>query len=220
MSCKFNQRRIFRRAPSAGTASTTRVVAATASTIPTLTSERADIDGFERFERGDALLVVDVFNDFIHDDGDRLLASFRDRAPNMEYVLEAARGGGVPVIYVNDAHARWDGNVRRLVADALNGKGGKLLEALVPREGEPFLLKHRYSAFDHTSLDLLLETLDAARVLLIGAATERCVVQTAIDARELGLKASIVANACARADPELEEVGLRYASRVGGVHIE
>jgi nicotinamidase/pyrazinamidase len=165
-------------------------------------------------------LVVDVFNDFVHEDGDRLLASFRDRAPTMEHVVAAARQGGVPVTYVNDGHARWDGDVRRLVADALNGKGGKLLEPLVPREGEPVLLKHRYSAFDHTSLDILLESLEIARVLLIGAATERCVVQTAIDARELGLKASIIADACARADPELEEIALRYASRVGGIHIE
>jgi ureidoacrylate peracid hydrolase len=121
---------------------------------------------------------------------------------------------------VNDAHARWDGDVRRLIADALNGKGGELLEPLVPREGEPVLLKHRYSAFDHTSLDILLESLGTARVLLIGAATEACVVQTAIDARELGLKASIVVDACARTDAELEEIALRYASRVGGIHLE
>jgi len=174
----------------------------------------------EAFERGDALVVIDVFNDFVHEDGDRLLDSFRERAPNMERAVAAARAAGVPVVYVNDGHARWDGDVRRLVADALNGRGGKQIEPLVPREGEPFLLKHRYSAFDHTSLDILLGSLDVARVLLIGAATEACVVQTAIDARELGLKASIVENACARADPEHEQIALRYASRVGGVHIE
>jgi nicotinamidase-related amidase len=164
--------------------------------------------------------VVDVFDDFDHEDGDRLLDSFRERAPSMAQTIAAARDARVPVVYVNDAHARWDGDVRRLIADALNGKGGELLEPLVPREGEPVLLKHRYSAFDHTSLDILLESLGTARVLLIGAATEACVVQTAIDARELGLKASIVENACARTDPELEEIALRYASRVGGIHLE
>jgi nicotinamidase-related amidase len=173
-----------------------------------------------RFQQGDVLLGVDLFNDFNHEDGDRLLASFRERAPHMERALTAARAAGVAVVYVNDGHAHWDGDVRRLVGDALNGAGGDLLERLVPREGEPFLLKHRYSAFDHTSLAILLESLAAARVLLMGAATERCVVQTGIDARELGLKASIIEGACATADPELEEVALRYASRVGGIHIE
>ena len=172
-----------------------------------------------RFERGDALLVVDVFNDFVHEDGDRLLASFQERAPNMDRAITVAREVGVPVIYVNDGQSRWDGDTRRLVASALSGKGGQLLRPLVPREGESVLLKYRYSAFDHTSLDILLESLDTARVLLIGAATEACVVQTAIDARELGLKASIIKSACARADPELEEIALRYAARVGGIHI-
>ena len=164
--------------------------------------------------------MVDVFNDFDHEDGDRLLESFRERGPNMARTLELARDSGVPVVYANDARSRWDGDVRRLVDDALNGKGGKLLEPLVPREGEPVLLKHRYSAFDHTALDILLESLEVERVLLIGAATEACVVQTAIDARELGLKASIVVDACARTDPELEDIALRYASRVGGIHLE
>ncbi len=181
---------------------------------------RSVISRVERFKRGDVLLAVDVFNDFDHEDGDRLLDSFRERAPNMERTIAAARAAGVPVVYVNDGHARWDGDVRRLVADALDGKGGKLLEPLVPRDGEPLLLKHRYSAFDHTALDILLESLGGTRVLLIGAATEACVVQTAIDARELGLKASIVVDACARTDQELEEIAIRYASRVGGVHLE
>jgi nicotinamidase-related amidase len=163
--------------------------------------------------------VVDVFNDFDHEDGDRLLESFRERGPNMARTLELARESGVPVVYANDARSRWDGDVRRLVDDALNGKGGELIRALVPRDGEALLLKHRYSAFDHTPLDLLLELLGVERVVLVGAATEGCVVQTAIDARELGLKASIAADACARIDPELEEIALRYASRVGGIHL-
>jgi nicotinamidase-related amidase len=58
------------------------------------------------------------------------------------------------------------------------------------------------------------------RVILVGAATEGCVVQTAIDARERGLKVSIVVNACATTDHELELTALRYASLVGGAHLE
>jgi nicotinamidase-related amidase len=45
-------------------------------------------------------------------------------------------------------------------------------------------------------------------------------VQTAIDAREHGLQASIVVNACVTTDPELEHIALRYAALVGGVHLE
>jgi nicotinamidase-related amidase len=53
----------------------------------------------------------------------------------------------------------------------------------------------------------------------MGAATEGCVVQTAIDAREHGLQATILAEACATTDPSLEELALRYAAEVGGVRV-
>jgi nicotinamidase-related amidase len=45
-------------------------------------------------------------------------------------------------------------------------------------------------------------------------------VQTAIDAREHGLKATILADACATTDEELELTALRYAEDVGGIHVE
>ena len=163
--------------------------------------------------------MVDVFNDFDHEDGDRLLDSFRERAPNMRLAIDAARAAGVPVVYANDAHG-WQGDASRLIREALDGKGGELIEAIVPDAGEPVLLKHRYSAFDHTPLDIFLDSRRVERVILVGAATEACVVQTAIDARELGLKASIVVNACVTTDRELEQIALRYAALVGGVFLE
>jgi nicotinamidase-related amidase len=172
-----------------------------------------------QFERGDALLVVDVLNDFEHEDGDTLLDSFRERAPRMREALERARGAGVPVVYVNDDRAHWDGDGPRLVHEALAGRGGDVIALLAPQEGDRMLLKHRYSAFDHTALDLLLPSLQVERLVLIGAATEGCVVQTAIDAREHGLKATILAGACATTDAALEETALRYAADVGGVRV-
>ena len=59
--------------------------------------------------------MVDVFDDFDHEDGDRLLESFNERGPNMARTLDVARGARVPVVYANDVHGHWDGDVRRLV---------------------------------------------------------------------------------------------------------
>jgi nicotinamidase-related amidase len=44
------------------------------------------------------------------------------------------------------------------------------------------------------------------------------VVQTTLDAREHGLKATILVDACATTDAELEATALRYAEGVGGIH--
>ena len=58
------------------------------------------------------------------------------------------------------------------------------------------------------------------RLLLAGASTEGCVAQTAIDARELGFKVSVLADACATLDERIERVALEYLEAVAGVRIE
>jgi nicotinamidase/pyrazinamidase len=106
--------------------------------------------------------------------------------------------------------------VRRAVEDGL---GGELVAAVAPREGDRFLVKPRYSAFDHTPLDIILRELEVERILLAGTATEGCVVQTAIDAREKGFKVTVLAEACATNDPRLERVALEYLEEVVGARV-
>jgi nicotinamidase-related amidase len=167
----------------------------------------------------DALVVLDVFNDFEHDDGRRLLASFRERMPALRALLDGARAADAAVVYVNDRHGSWSGDRKELLERAGRGKGGELTELLAPLPDEPVLLKSRYSAFDHTDLELLLHEIGAERLLLAGASTEGCVVQTGIDARELRFKVTILTAACATVDPGREQVALRYAEEVAGIHL-
>ena len=168
----------------------------------------------------DALVVIDLLQRFDHEDGDVLLTSLRERLPGLVGALDRARTDGTPIVYVNDLDGRWDSNAPALVRDALDGPGGDALAEVAPREGDRILLKPRYSIFDHTPLVVLLRELEVERLLLAGAATEMCVVQSAIDARELGYKVSILAGACATTDPELERLAFEYAERVVGARVE
>ena len=168
----------------------------------------------------DVLLIVDILDDFGHDDGDALLASLRERARYVEATLAAARRAGVPLVYANDHHGVWDGDRRRLVAMALDGPGGALIEPLAPDADDRFVVKPRYSAFDLTPLELLLRELGAERVVLLGSTTEMCVAQTAIDARELGFKVTVLAKACATIDERIEQVALEYLEQVAGAFVE
>jgi nicotinamidase-related amidase len=56
-------------------------------------------------------------------------------------------------------------------------------------------------------------------VILIGAAAEGCLTPTAIDVREINLKATFVSSSCATANSELEKAAPVYAAKVGGVHL-
>ena len=168
----------------------------------------------------DALILVDVIQDFEHEDGEALLESFRRRLPAMERALGDARRSDVPVIYANDNRGVWDGDSTRLVRGALEGRGGELVAAVAPREGDRFVVKPRYSAFDHTPLELILRELEVERILLAGAATEMCVVQTAIDAREEGFKVTILADACATTDERMERLAFEYSEKIVGAFVE
>ncbi|HKG43359.1 MAG TPA: isochorismatase family cysteine hydrolase [Gaiellaceae bacterium] len=168
----------------------------------------------------DALLLVDVIQTFEHDDGDRLLASFRKRHEGFVGAVEHARADELPVVYANDNFGDWDGDAPRLLHSALEGGGGELVATIAPREGETFVVKPRYSAFDHTPLDLILRELEIERLLLGGMSTEGCVAQTTIDARELGFKVSVLASACATTDERVERIALAYLETVAGARVE
>lgn len=167
----------------------------------------------------DVLLLVDVLQAFDHEDGSRLLSSFRSRADGLVSVLSTAREAGVPIVYANDDGGRFDGDGPALVERALAGPAGDTVELIRPNEGEALVLKPRYSAFIGTPLELLLRELDARRILLCGTATEMCVAQTAISARELGYQVSVLAPACACVDEEDERLALDYLERIVGCRI-
>lgn len=167
----------------------------------------------------DCLLAVDLFSDFAHEDGAKLLEQFRRRSDGVQKALAGARESGLPVVFANDASGVWDGDARALVERALAGSGGSLLRPLAPRPDDSFVVKPRYSAFDSTPLDFVLRELGVERLLLIGTATEMCVAQTAIDAREGGYKVTVLTKACVPVDEVDERIALAYLERVVGVRL-
>jgi nicotinamidase-related amidase len=167
----------------------------------------------------DCLLAVDLFSDFAFEGGNRLLDSMVRRRAGIAGAIAAARDERLPIVFANDTHGTWDGDAGSLVSRALDGPGGDVLGDLVPRDGDAFLVKPRYSAFDLTPLPLVLDTLGIERILIMGTATEVCVAQTAIDARERGYKVTVVTDACATGDPEAERIALEYLERVSGTYL-
>ena len=139
--------------------------------------------------------------------------------PTLRGLIQTSRQRATPIIYANDSFGIFDGDARSIVERARRGQAANLVEAIVPRREDRFVVKPRYSAFDHTPLALILGDLGIERILLAGMSTERCVTQTAIGGRENGFKVSVIASACCTVDLELEEIALAYLERVVGVRI-
>jgi nicotinamidase-related amidase len=167
----------------------------------------------------DCLVLVDVFDDFDHEDGAALLASFESRFDDLRSLLHGARERGIPVVYANDTANIFDGDARGVVETARSGPAGARIDALAPVQGDRFVIKPRYSAFDSTPLRLILRDLEVERIVVAGMTTEGCVAQSAIDAKEEGLKVTVVPAACATIDTEVEAIALAYLERVVGVRL-
>jgi nicotinamidase-related amidase len=132
-----------------------------------------------------ALLLIDVINDLEFEDGERLLRHALPMAEKLAALKTRARAAGVPVIYVNDNFGKWQSDFKKILAHCLQDdvRGRPLAELLRPEEEDDyFVLKPKHSGFFSTTLDILLDYLEARTLILTGLTGDICVLFTAHDA--------------------------------------
>ncbi|WP_329200315.1 MULTISPECIES: isochorismatase family cysteine hydrolase [unclassified Streptomyces] len=158
---------------------------------------------------GSALVVIDMINRYEHADAELLLPSARQAVPRIQLLLERARRGRTPVIYVNDNFGQWRSHHGEILETALDGPHADLVKPLIPDEDALFVLKARHSIFFETPLAYLLGQLEVDHLVLCGQATEQCVLYSALDAHIRHLGVTVVRDAVAHLHRDLAEAALR-----------
>jgi nicotinamidase-related amidase len=128
-----------------------------------------------------ALLIVDMLNIYEHEDADRLAASVKGAVPQIAALIERARSDEVPLVYVNDNYGDWNSSSEELAERAMAGRHADLVEPLLPRKDDAFVIKARHSVFYSTPLEYLLQSMEVGRIVLAGQATEQCILYSALD---------------------------------------
>jgi ureidoacrylate peracid hydrolase len=142
------------------------------------------------------LIVVDVQNDFCHPEGVFGRAGLDLSGPQaaVEKILpliEAARAGSVPVIFVKTHHDAWnnsrvfdDRHMRKAAGAEIcaTGTWGAEYYRVRPAADDCEIVKHRYSAFVGTNLEVVLRSLARQTVFVTGVTTNVCVESTIRDA--------------------------------------
>lgn len=159
----------------------------------------------EMLREGDAIVVVDVQNDFCPGgalpipDGDRVV-------PVLNAWIAGAERVGVPVYASRDWHPRghpsFEGEGGKWPVHCVQDTPGaafhpalKLPDSkVVVTKGTRFD-RDQYSAFDGTGLDTRLQRDGVRRLLLGGLAQDVCVRATALDARRLGYEVVLIPGA-------------------------
>jgi len=166
-----------------------------------------------------AVLVVDVIHDFVHGKfGGERAASI---LPSLRGLLDYARGGGIPVVYVTDSHLSvGDAEFEIWGEHAVEGsEGAEIVGEVKPGEGDFRILKRRYSCFYATGLDALLRELDVDAVVLTGLVTDICIQHTAADAFFRGYDVLIPRDCVEAVSDEAQEGSLGYMERMYGAEI-
>lgn len=148
-----------------------------------------------------ALILVDLQNDFCHSEGTGAKRGKKVKAPafhealeNMTILLESARSSAMPIIHVISEHSDWSMSPRgyerfgrcdqqpHLSYCEPGSWGADIYHPFKPEPDEKVVIKHRYSAFLHTDLEMFLRSLQINQIIVIGLYTDVCIDSTVRDA--------------------------------------
>jgi nicotinamidase/pyrazinamidase len=168
-----------------------------------------------RFERGSALLVVDVQNDFAHPNGSLYVTGAEEIFPAVNEAVASASEAGALVVYTQDWHPETtphfekDGGIWPV--HCVHDTWGAAFHAdLRVEDGAPVIRKGTggedgYSAFSvrdpttgetaETDLGPLLRDRSIRGVVVCGLTTDYCVVETVADARARDLDVEVLTGA-------------------------
>lgn len=155
-----------------------------------------------------ALIVIDVQQSFFERPNWSAVSN-PDIVKQVGRLVDAARAAGDLVVWVLHAEPGTD-----TVFDPDRGHV-RLMDGLVPRDGEPVITKTSINAFTTTNLQQILTTLGIRELTICGIQTEQCCETTTRVASDLGFDVTFVTDATATfpiahrdapADRTLEEI--------------
>ncbi|MEW6162862.1 MAG: isochorismatase family cysteine hydrolase [Nitrospirota bacterium] len=170
----------------------------------------------------EALLIIDMLNDFVLKDAPLEVPETRKVIPNIKREIKKARAEGTPIIYICDTHAPDDKEFSKFgwPPHAVKGtRGAEVVDELKPQEGDIVVEKTTYSGFYNTNLDETLKRLEIDSLRLTGCVTHICVMFTASDAVLRDYKVTVVGDSVAGLSKEDHDAALRIMKNVLGVRI-
>lgn len=163
-----------------------------------------------------ALLVIDMLNDFVLDSG-KLTCGKASQAIIPAIIAQAseARKKAIPVLYVCDNHLPDDQEFKLYPPHCITGtEGAQIVSELRPATNDFIIPKRRYNGFFETQLDLTLRELDVKELIITGVCTNICVFYTAADARMRGYDIIIPKSCVASFDLQAHEFALREMEKI------
>lgn len=163
-----------------------------------------------------ALLVLDLINDLVHEDGsvgrDGFYAHARERRvlENTAAAIASCRAAGIPVVYVvvgfSAGYPEWSArsklfaHVKERRQVQLGTWATEVHASLRPLPGEPVVVKNRIDPFYNSNLETVLRSLEVDTLYLAGVSTEFVVLATSISGHDRGYTVKVLADCVSSMD--------------------
>lgn len=152
-----------------------------------------------------ALLVVDVQNDYFENGAMELVGPL-PASENVKTLLEKFRTQNLPVIHIQHAGVSPDATF------FLPGtEGAEIHPNVQPLAGEKVITKYYPNSFRETDLLEHLQGLDIKDLVITGMMTHMCIDATTRAARDFGFECTVIGDACATRDLEVNGAHVKAA---------
>ena len=174
-----------------------------------------------------ALLVVDMQNDFVREGAPQEVPDARSTIPVIASLLETFRRIGRPVVFTRftagpertllwswspecgpQLRSCWP-DVMRAYEDGTELFGHDVIPELAPVNGEPVVDKYGYGSFHNTMLEDVLRARHVSQLVTVGTVTQICVEETVREGFHRGFEMVMVSDGVSSFDPELHAATLR-----------
>lgn len=162
-----------------------------------------------------------MLNDFIRENGKLYIGDSGGKIIlPIQRELERFRKEKNLVFYICDHHRPDDKEFNLFPPHCLSGtEGANIIEELKPLKNDLIIHKRRYSGFFQTDLDISLREEGIMELELVGVCTNICVLYTAVSARMLNYKVTVLKDAVASFGQGAHDFALKQMKDILGVEI-
>ncbi|SEN27718.1 Nicotinamidase-related amidase [bacterium A37T11] len=144
-----------------------------------------------------ALIIIDIQLDYFKN-GAMELVGAEEAAANAKLILASFRSQNLPVIHIQHISTRPEATF--FLPDTT---GVRIHPDVTPLPDERVIVKHYPNSFRETGLLAYLQTLPIQDLVIIGMMTHNCIDSTTRAAKDFGYDCTIIADACATKDLQL-----------------
>ena len=168
-----------------------------------------------------ALLVIDMLNDFIKEDGALYCGkACRDIVPGVSEKISQFHREKSPVIFIMDSHSPQDREFNLFPRHCVKGSyGAQLISELKVEKDAFFVTKTSFDGMFNTNLEKILKQKKIEEVYLSGVCTSICIMETASSLAKHNYRIFIFKDSVADFDQEAHNFALKRMSSLYGAKI-